>query len=168
MLLRKFHAAGALHHSTSAASTPVELAGTGFSTFAFPTTITNALGQTLTRKYDYYTGKVVDAGDVNGVVTSLYYSNNNNDPLDRLSQAISGASLSQAAPAASTAFGYDDVNRIVTVNADQSAYGAGGIETQTVFDGLGRKNESRVYTANGYLSTTTSYDAMGRVFGRAT
>ena len=149
---------GSPNGSTSSTTTPTELSG-GLSTFAFATTVTNALGQTVKRKYDYYLGRAVDAADVNGVDTSYYYS----DSLDRMNQAIRAVGISGVA--SSTAFVYDDTNLTITAKSDQSVLNDGALQTLTKFDGLGRKIESRVYTSSSaYLSTTTSYDALNRVY----
>jgi RHS repeat-associated protein len=153
---------------------PAELnvSGGTLATYAFPTTITNALGQAVLRKYDYYLGHVVDAADVNGVVTSLY----DNDLLDRLTKAVRDAGSSGLK--ATTTFIYDDVNLVITQNSDLAAPGDGLIQTQTLFDPfdpLGRKVETREYTPtnvldtspasyDAYISTQTKYDGLHRVF----
>jgi len=53
-------------------SAPIELSSVGQTSYAFVTSASNALSQTTYAQYDYYTGRPVDAQDVNGVVASGY------------------------------------------------------------------------------------------------
>ena len=61
-------------------STPSELSA--LTSYAFPTKITNALGDIAYSQFDYYLGRPVNAQDANGIVASGSY----NDALDRPKQ----------------------------------------------------------------------------------
>lgn len=135
-------------------SAPFELGG--LSSYAFASAATNALGHTAYTQVDYYTGKPVDAEDANGIVASGYY----NDLLDRPTQFVLavGTSIQNR-----TLFSYDDFNRIVTTQKDLNTYTDGLLQSQVLYDQLGRGIETRSYEpGGGYVKATTSFDAMGR------
>jgi RHS repeat-associated protein len=137
-------------------SAPSELGG--LSSYAYPSAVTNALGHTTYTQQDYYTGKPVDGEDANGIVSSAYY----NDTLDRPTQLFQAIGT---AIQARTLYSYDDFNRIVTTNRDLNAYTDGLLQSQVLYDKLGRTVETRGYEpGGGYLKSTTSYDALGRVW----
>jgi RHS repeat-associated protein len=146
---------GAPDGDARANSSPVEL-GTQ-SSFAFPTSITNALGQTGYMQHDYYTGAAVNGEDANGVVSSGYYD----DVLDRPTQMI--RAVNQPSVKSQTTFTYDDVNRTVTSTGDLNSFGDNQLKSAVVFDGFGRNIETRSYEGVLYISTRRTFDALGRV-----
>ncbi len=139
-------------------TSPVELSSAGQASYAFPTLVTNSLGQTAFTQFDYYLGRPVDAEDANGVVSSGYY----NDTLDRPTQIRRAVGTTAASQ---TSFSYDDVARIVTNTSDQNSYGDNLLKSQEVYDGLGRTTEKRQYeTAGSYITVRQTYDALGRSY----
>ena len=102
-------------------------------TYAHPTAVTNALGQSISNAYDYYSGKLVTATDLNGVNTVYSYSN---DPLDRLKQ-IRRAAGGGAKLESQTNYSYPSPAAVITTQ-DQNATGDGLISGQTLYDGFGR------------------------------
>jgi RHS repeat-associated protein len=125
--------------------------------YAFPTSITNALGHTGYTQHDYFTGAPVDQEDANGVVNSSFY----NDPLGRPTQMIHA--VNQPSVKSQVTFSYDDANRIISSTSDLNTYGDNLLKSQTLFDGLGRNVEARSYEGTSYIATRQSYDALGRV-----
>jgi RHS repeat-associated protein len=137
-------------------SVPSELIG--FTSFAFPTKVTNPLGHTTYAQFDYYLGQPVNGEDANGVVTSGQF----NDLLDRPKQirrAIGTGAENQ------TTFNYDDVLRLITISSDKDAFDDNLLVSKIKYDQLGRTTESRQYEGGGnYIVTETQYDALGRAF----
>lgn len=135
---------------------PSELSG--MSSYAYASAVTNALGYTTYTQQDYYTGKAIDGEDVNGVVSSAHY----NDALERPTQLIQAVGT---AAQARTLFSYDDFNRIVTTNRDLNAYTDGLLQSQVLYDKLGRVAETRGQEpGGGFIKSTTSYDGLGRAW----
>ena len=66
------------------------LGGTNGPAFAFPTTVTNALGQTARTQYDYSRGVATGIKDPNNVITRTEH----NDPFDRITRITAGYGLS--------------------------------------------------------------------------
>jgi RHS repeat-associated protein len=140
-------------------SAATELAGQ--SSYAFATSVTNAMGQTSYAQFDYYTGRPVDGQDANGVISSGY---SDNEPLDRPTKVIRGFNQGTSVKS-QTLFSYDDTNRIVTVTSDQNSFTDGVLKNQTVFDGLGRTTEKRQYeNATDYITVRQTYDGLGRSY----
>jgi RHS repeat-associated protein len=137
---------------------PSELAQQGETSYAFVTSVTNALNQTTYTQYDYYLGRPVDAQDFNGVVSSASY----NDLLDRPTQVVRAASA-PATERAQTSFIYADSAHIVTTTSDLNAYNDNVLSSSVLYDGLGRTTETRQSTPDGTVFTTRQYDALGRV-----
>jgi len=137
-------------------SAPAELAG--LTSYAFPTKITNALGQTAYAQFDYYLSQPVDAEDTNGIVTSGYF----NDVLDRPTQvrrAVGTAIQSQ------TTFVYDETARSIRTTRDQVTNGDNVLVTKLFYDKLGRTEEDRQYEGgSNYIAIRTQYDALGRPY----
>jgi hypothetical protein len=135
---------------------PAELAGE--LTFALPTQITNALGQSVYAQFDYYLARPVDAEDLNGVVSSGYF----NDPLDRPTQIrrAVGTPLENQ-----STFAYDDTNRLITTSRDRDANNDNILKTQLLYDMMGRTIETRQFEGGtNYIATQTQYDALGRSY----
>jgi RHS repeat-associated protein len=137
-------------------SPPSELGG--LSSYAFVTKATNVLGQTVYTQVDYYLGAPVDAEDINATVSSTFY----NDPLGRSTQGIRVNNIT--ALRNQTTVAYDDTNRIITVTSDLNAYGDNTLKSQTLYDGLGRQMETRIYeSATAFTATKSEFDGLGRV-----
>jgi len=129
-------------------------------TYAFPTRVTNALGQISFNQFDYYLGQSVDNEDINGVVSSASYS----DLMDRPTQVILGNNPSANAKSQTT-FEYNDNTRTVTRRSAKETWNDGLLVTESLYDGLGRVIEQKNYeTASSYIVTQTQYDAAGRPF----
>jgi RHS repeat-associated protein len=126
---------------------PTELGGQ--QSYAFPSSVTNALGHTVLSQYDYYLGRVVDAREVNGIITSGFFA----DPLDRPTRVILANNI--AALRKQKTFSYDDLYHTVTVTSDLRSYNDNLLQSQMLYDGLGRALETRAYeNAVDYISTT--------------
>jgi RHS repeat-associated protein len=135
---------------------PTELAGA--QTYAFPTTITNALGHSMYAKYDYYLGKPVNGEDANGVIASGSF----NDLLDRPTQIRRGIGTDAENQ---TTFAYDDVNRIITTSSDRDAVNDNLLISKVFYDQMGRTTETRQYEGSDhFIAVQTQYDALGRSF----
>jgi len=124
----------------------------GLSTFAFPTSATNALNWTTGySQFDYYTGQPVDVEDLNGVVNSTFY----NDPLDRPTQIIAANNL-LGFKRQTTIIYDDDEDRRVEIKTDLNAFNDNLIKSESFYDGLGRTVESRRYESDGNFIATKS------------
>ncbi|HJS23765.1 MAG TPA: hypothetical protein VJ751_05290, partial [Pyrinomonadaceae bacterium] len=147
---------GAPDHEALANAVPGEL--TGFTSFAFPTKVTNPLGHTTYAQFDYYLGKAVNGEDANGIVAAGYF----NDQLDRPTQirrAIGTGAENQ------TTFAYSDDTRFITTLSDKDAYGDNLLVSKIKYDQLGRTTETRQYEGGtNYIVTATQYDALSRPF----
>lgn len=138
-------------------TTPVELGMQA--SYAFATSMTNALGHTVYTQYDYYLGKSVDSEDANGIVSSSYY----NDSLDRPTQVIRSVNIN--ATQNQTTFSYNDTGRVITITSDQNTYGDNLLKSELLYDGLGRRTESHAYeSSTAYIITKQTYDSLGRVW----
>lgn len=116
---------------------PAELAGQA--SYGFPFNVTNALGQKVFTKFDYYLGRPVDAEDANGTT----YSGYSTDSLDRPTQILRAAN--NASLKSQSTFAYNDTTHTVTVTSDQASYGDNLVKGRTIYDGLGRTIETRSY-----------------------
>src|SRR5262249_24419895 len=84
------------------------------------------------------------------------------DTLDRPTEKI----VAENVPALKrrTRFSYDDTNRIITTQSDQTTLYDGLLTSKTLYDGLGRTFETRAYeSAIAYVTTKQEFDALGRV-----
>ena len=134
------------------------LSGTGLSSYAFPTVVTNALNHKVYSQFDYYLGQPVDVEDPNGSIASLSF----NDALERLTQVKDGVGT---ALQHQTTFSYDDTNRIITVSRDRDVNNDNLIVRKTVYDQMGRPVEVRQYEGgSNYIVKQTQYDALQRPF----
>jgi RHS repeat-associated protein len=149
---------GAPNGEAQANAPPAELSSQGQSSYAFPTLVTNALGQTTYVQLDYYLGRTVDGQDANGIVSSAYF----NDDLDRpklMIRAVNGGVDVKS----QTTINYDDLNHLVTTTSDQSNYGDNLLKSEMVYDNLGRTTEKRQYeTASSFIAVRQTYDVLGR------
>ncbi len=136
----------------------------GANKYAFPTSVTNAAGQTTRFWYDYGAGKRYYSTDANGVNTWYSFTdwwNGQTDPLDRV------AVIAQAygtASEAHTLFDYSNSPAFVDQYQDQNTTGDSALHSRTVYDGLGRAVESDTFEGGSqYIATTQTYDALGRL-----
>lgn len=156
---------GATNGDVNSYSVPLELSTPtpAQSSYAFVTSVSNALGHTSHAKYDFYLGVPVDGQDVNGVVASGYYTNaqQQTDPLDRPFKMVTAVGTSVQSQ---SSFSYNDAARMVTVTSDRDAYNDNLLKTETFYDKLGRTTETRAYeSATAYITSKQEYDALGRV-----
>ena len=141
-------------------SAPDRLAMVNERSYAFPTVVTNAVGQSAYTQFDYYLGRPVDAEDANGTVFSGYY----NDLLDRPVKIIK-ASNRDISLQSQSLFAYDDVGHSVTTTSDLYSFGDQVLKNQILYDGLGRTIETRQFEGgNNYIATRRLYDALSRVY----
>lgn len=138
-------------------STPPAKLG-GLCSYAFPTKVTNALGQITYTQYDYHTGLAVNSEDANGTVTAAHYD----DDFDRVTQVERAVNVT--ALHSQTTYTYDDDLRMVTTSSDQNTFNDNVLKTDSRYDGLGRVTETRRYEPDdNYIATLTQYDALGRI-----
>jgi RHS repeat-associated protein len=124
--------------------------------YAYLTSSSNALGHTVTSKFDYQTGLIIDLVNPNGVVTRNEY----NDPFNRPTKSISAYGTSLQSQQTTQ---YDDANKRSVTTADLNVYGDNKLKGEVVYDGLGRAVESREYeNATSYIRSFTEYDVLGR------
>ena len=131
--------------------------------YAFLTSVSNALNHISYAQFDYYMGVPVDGQDVNGVVASGYYTNSQDqtDPLDRPFKVVTAVGTSAQSQ---SSFSYNDTARIVTVTSGRDAYDDNLLKTETFYDMLGRTTETHTYeSATAYIISKQEYDALGRV-----
>ena len=141
-----------------ARSNTVQSELTGYTSFAFPTKVTNALGHTTYAQFDYYLGRPVNGEDANGVVASGSFD----DLLDRPTQirrAINTSAENQ------TRVAYDDTLRTVTVSSDRDLVNDKLLVSQIEYDQMGRTIANRQYEGGtNHIVTRTEYDALGRPY----
>jgi RHS repeat-associated protein len=127
---------------------------------AYPTTVTNPLGQQTTSGYDFNTGLVTSVTDPNSKTTTKTY-----DIMDRLT----GISYPDGG---STGYCYTDMGGSTCTISQAPPYQAVVTdaitsslnETATIlFDGLGRPTQTQLNSdPDGTTYTLTTYDALGR------
>jgi RHS repeat-associated protein len=140
-------------------SAPLELSSVGQASYALPSSVTNAMGQTSFSQFDYYTGRPVDREDPNGIVASGYSENDSLDRPTKIIRAVNTAAQNQ------TVFAYDDIGRTITTSSDLNTNFDGALVSMTLYDGLGRTTETRQYEGGtNYIATQQQYDALGRAF----
>lgn len=119
---------------------------------AYPTTITNALGQQTTNAYDINTGLLTSTTDPNQLATTYSY-----DSMWRLSQINHPDGAQDTITRQETTFPFTATSS-TQVNSAESK-----IETN-VFDGLGRLTHTQLTSdPQGTVYTDTAYDGLGRV-----
>jgi len=123
--------------------------------YAFATTATRPLAQSVSTKYDYHLGRPTQYTDLNGVKSTFEYD----DSLDRFTKAISADDPATAALKTQTRFSYDDTNRIITTYRDQYAFDDENFHTKAFYDTLGRTIAARDQEC---VMTVTTYDKLGR------
>ena len=122
-------------------------------TYAFPTSTSNVLGHTVYSQYDYYTGKVVDTEDVNGVVSTIFYE----DPMLRPTQIINANNVSNLKKQIKNI--YDDANLKIIKTSDLESFNDNLLKSEVYMDGNGRNTEFRDYESDGsYTAVQYIYD----------
>jgi RHS repeat-associated protein len=142
----------------------VGAAGPNGSTFAFPTTVTNALSQVTKNQYNYTRGAPTGMKDPNLVITRAEY----NDPYDRPTRVTAGYGLT-GSETSMTEMSYP------TASANESKVskqmdGTRWLSSRTQYDGFGRpvlssQSEDGLHysTASFTIHSKTVYDPLGRV-----
>lgn len=129
----------------------------GQNAFAFATSTTNPAGHKGYTQFDYFTGSIVDAEDLNENVNTTFYE----DLLDRPTRVINANNRSLRSQTTTI---YDDINRRVTVTSDLHAFNDNLSKGESFYDSLGRTTETRNYDVGGFtVVTKPEYDAMGRI-----
>jgi RHS repeat-associated protein len=119
---------------------------------AYPTQITNTLGQSTSTSYDFSTGLVTSTTDLNSQVTTFSY-----DQMRRHT-AINHPDGGQET------FTYDESTQPFDSVATKKINSAQTLTTKYVVDGLGRLSQSQLTSdPQGTVYTTTTYDFLGRV-----
>lgn len=118
--------------------------------YAYPTRVTNALSQSTTTKYDYYTGLPTVALDLRGNSTQTTY--------DLLNRAKTITEPNGKA----TSYTYDDTNLCTTKTVTVDSMNSG--TQRSYFDGLYRviKTGTADPDPAGYIFVDTQYDSKGR------
>jgi YD repeat-containing protein len=118
----------------------------------YPSSVTNALGQTTAYTWDFNTGKIASITDPSGILTNYLYESGTG----RIAQVQSAAGTSSESHRTYT---YPDAN---TVNAfqDQNARGDGLQKWTSYADGLGREIHQ---TSPGGANVDTQYDGFDQV-----
>ncbi len=121
---------------------------------AYPTTVTNPLGQSTTNAYDFNTGLLTSTQDPNHLTTSYVY-----DSMWRLASVtnqdggIDTITHQEVLPQPFTATLTTQINSLISK-----------VETN-VFDGLGRVTQHQLADPNqGTVYTDTTYDGLGRTY----
>jgi RHS repeat-associated protein len=142
-------------------SAPTELSSVCQSSYAFATSVSNALNQVSYAQFEYYLGQPVDGKDVNGIVASGFYD----DPLGRPTKVVR-ANNQDVSLKSQTAFSYDDTNHVITTTTDQDSFNdPTPLKSQIVYDGLGRTTEKRQFeNATDFIAVRQTYDGLGRSY----
>ncbi len=153
---------GSPDNEARANSAPAELSGPPeLKSFAFATSITNALGHTSYAQFDYYLGKLVNNEDANGVVASGTFDNS----LDRPTLLRSGIGTDAENQ---TIFAYDDAGHSVTTTRDKETLQDGALVGKVFYDAFGRTIETRQYEGGAnYIAVKIQYDALGRPYKKS-
>src|SRR5882724_5868287 len=128
---------GAPDGNATSNTAPSELSSASQSSFAFVTSVTNALNQTAYSQYDDY--------------------------LDRPTKVI--LDYNNLSAKTQKLFSYDDANKKISSISDQVSFNDQLLKSEIVYDGLGRTYDSRTYeTSSAYITVRQSYDALGRKY----
>lgn len=130
--------------------------------YAHVTTLTNPAGQVQTWQWDFNLGLPVLHSDVNGVRTATAFA----DPLDRLTQTITGRSTPVETHTNVLYASPTDIHTFKDQNSTgESDSLSGGLHVESQYDGFGRISSSLTYeNSTQYIITNTQYDALGRVY----
>jgi RHS repeat-associated protein len=123
-------------------------------TNAYLTSVTDALSHTLTFQYDYTTGRLGSATDVNSKTTTLGY----NDPLLRLKDTYDPASAQNGNAIPHTSYTYTDGPS----NSTMTSTGPTGIVSLQLNDGFDRPTRTELTSDPGGIDyVDTTYDGEG-------
>jgi len=119
---------------------------------AFPTTVTNPLGQATNNAFDFNTGLLTSTADHNNLTTSFSYDN-----MWRLSQVNRPDGAVDTITHQESSFPFTaSFNKQINPSQTET--------TTNVFDGFGRVTQSQLNSdPQGVVYTDTTYDALGRV-----
>jgi RHS repeat-associated protein len=127
-------------------------------TFAFPTQVTNAIGQNGYIQYDYGLGQAINQQDFNGIISAVFHD----DSLDRMTQIRRAYSTAAESHATIT---YDDTGHTITTTSDQLMNNDNRLVSMSIYDGFGRTVETRQYESpTSYIAVQTQYDARSRAY----
>jgi hypothetical protein len=158
-----------MHTPTSTISTTISYTDQcdstpGGNVFAFPTKVTNALGQPVQIRWDCNIGKQTNYQDITGIQTAYSYSSSPSspEPFDRLLKAKRG--LNQNGIETHIAFSYPNI-QTVTTKQDQASLDDGALATTVSYDGLERQIHTQSALGGGcYINVDRSYDGKGRLY----
>ena len=148
---------GAPDNEARSNTAPTQL--NGQSTFAFPTSSTNALNWvTGYTQVDYFTGQAVNTEDINGIISKTIY----NDLLDRPTQTVTA--IGTVFERQSNISYHDELTeRRVEVKSDLNALNDNLLRSESFYDGLGRTVQAKKYESDGgYIRTDKEFDALDR------
>jgi RHS repeat-associated protein len=146
--------------SEARSNTPPGALG-AFQSYGFVTSTSNPKGHTTFSQYDFWTGRMVNFEDANGVISSASYA----DPLARPTSVVRAVAPAAAATWAKqeTQFIYYDEGPSVDIKVDKDTFQDRASRRLMVYDGLGREIEARSHEPDGNtISVYRGYDAMGR------
>ncbi len=139
-------------------------------TFAFPTSITRPIVGATTVGYDCFRGKPVTTTDPNSVTSTFNYEKGPNK-LDRPLEMISAVGTTDAFKtkfeycdnvSASCGSGLPPLSVRTAVTRDRNNPSVYTAVSESLFDGLGRSEESRQFAPGGFNTICTTYDGLGR------
>jgi len=134
-----------------------------FPTFAFPSTVTNSLGQAVKTQYDYARGVATGVKDPNGVIAK----SDHNDPYDRITQVTAGYGLSGSNTSLAQ-FTYPTASSnttTVTKQLDDTRW----LTYRDSYDGFGRavgaaeSEDGSQSSTNFTITSTRTLDGLGRI-----
>ncbi len=142
---------GEIYQSIDPLSYPTTFAYSGTFLGAYPTTITNALGQVSTRNYDLSTGLLTSATDLNGRASTFSY-----DSMSRLRGATFPDGGSGTITRQETSFPFSTtLSKTITASLL--------LTNVAVFDGFGRVKQTQLTSdPDGTTYVDTTYDGLGR------
>lgn len=150
--------------------------------FAFATTVTNALSQPTQVGYDCDLGIPNSITDRNKVTSTYSYNSPTDNFLDRLAQVVESASSTDPVNLPplkrTTTFTYadslssattDDTSAHASVTAVRDEFAGGDqiITAATQYDGFGRTIGTSLQEPNSTINTVTDFDGLGRTWRKS-